>query len=401
MFMVVVGQTGREHALAHVLSRHHTVRLTLGNPGYQFSTSVSPERMSEEFYVIGPEAPLIDGLADRLRKQGKLVFGPGADGAMFEGSKRWMKEFFVAAGIPTARYAAFAPEDLANAELYLEAMSGGYVIKTDRPPASRDAVLVTSSYETALADVRAKAAGGLTLLIEELMEGPEFSAYSICDGNVASTMQKLVRDYKRLKNGDEGPNTGSMGSYAPFCPPEYDYILEWTQSQATRTLAECWDRGIDYRGVLYAGGMLTPDGAKMVEYNVRFGDTETQSMVPLVSNDLGQVLYEAAGGHLKSEVEFTDEACVTITLAAEGYPEAPVLGDVITGVEEAGKVPGVVVFHAGTKRQNAELVTARGRVLNVTAVAQTLAEARERAYEAVAHIKFRGMQYRTDIAAEA
>jgi phosphoribosylamine--glycine ligase len=390
----VVGGGGREHALAHVLGRTCDV----------VRARTDPRGIDADLYVIGPEQPLVDGLADRLRTEGRLVFGPGADGARLEGSKAWMKQVLHDAGVPTARYGAFDQEE--PAVRFLHSLAGPYVVKTDGLAAGKG-VLVTESVEEAVEDVRAKLAGtsfgdaGHTVVIEEGLRGPELSVLAVCDGRRAVPLSP-ARDHKRLGEGDAGPNTGGMGAYSPVAEAGPKVVEQVMEQAVAPTLWALQRLGVDYRGVLYAGLMLTAEGPKVLEYNVRFGDPEAQVVLPRYAGDLGALLAEAAAGHLTSEPTFSDEACVTVVLAARGYPVSPRTGEVISGVEEAEAVEGVTVFHAGAERApDGRLLTGGGRVLDVTALGPDVDEARRRAYRAVAHISFAGMQYRGDIAASA
>jgi phosphoribosylamine--glycine ligase len=347
---------------------------------------------------------LVDGLADRLRQRGKLVFGPGADGARLEGSKAWMKQVLADAGVPTARHGAFT--DAGSGLEFLKSLPGPYVVKTDGLAAGKG-VLVTDSLDEAAEDVRAKLSGaafgdaGRTVVIEEGLGGPELSVLAVCDGSRAVALAP-AQDFKRAGDSDAGPNTGGMGAYSPV-PVAGDDVVEAVMDKAVApTLAALRAQGIDYRGVLYAGLMLTPEGPKVLEYNVRFGDPEAEAVLPRLSTDLVALLAEAAGGDLRSEPAFAPDACVTVVLASEGYPASPRTGDVIEGIDEASALPGVTVFCAGVGSDDAgRLVTAGGRVLDVTATGVTIAEARERAYGAVSRIRWPGMHHRTDIAADA
>ncbi len=409
MKVCVVGSGGREHALVSVLSRTAEVVITPGNPGIPGSVATPPEEIDADLFVIGPEAPLVAGLADRLRAQGKLVFGPGADGARLEGSKAWMKEVVEAAGVPTARYADFDDPDEAIA--YLDTLSGpsgdgGYVIKTDGLAAGKG-VFVTDDRDAAEADIRDKLAGtsfgdaGLRVVVEEKMTGPELSILAVCDGQRAVALAP-AQDFKRVGDGDTGPNTGGMGSYSPV-PAADDAVVQTVLDDfVDPTLAELRRRGIDYRGVLYAGLMLTPDGPKLVEYNVRFGDPESQVVLPRLTSDLAALLAEAATGELRTEPAFTDDACVAVALASEGYPSSTRTGDVIAGLDEARAVDGVEILFAGVAagEEPGSLLTAGGRVLYVCGTAPTIAEARDRAYAGVAEISWPGMHHRSDIAAD-
>ncbi|MDE0834236.1 MAG: phosphoribosylamine--glycine ligase [Acidimicrobiales bacterium] len=402
MRVCVVGSGGREHALAHVLGRHHDVVVTPGNPGIPGSVPTPPEELEADLMVIGPEAPLVAGLADRLRSAGRLVFGPGADGARLEGSKAWMKEVLVDAGVPTAGHGAFDDEVAALA--YLDTMGDLFVIKTDGLAAGKG-VLVTTVRAEAVDAVRSYLSGdafgdaGRTLVIEEGLSGPELSILAICDGSTAVALAP-AQDFKRLGDGDAGPNTGGMGAYSPV-PVATEAVVDSLMANAVEpTLAALRGRGIDYRGVLYCGLMFTPDGPRVLEYNVRFGDPETQVVLPRLTSDLGELLAGAAGGRLGPEPTFDDGAAVAVVCASEGYPASPRTGDRITGLDAASDMADVTVFAAGVGADpDGGLVTAGGRVLTVTGRGPTVDDARRRAYEAVAGISWPGMCHRTDVAA--
>ncbi|MBT5206671.1 MAG: phosphoribosylamine--glycine ligase [Acidimicrobiaceae bacterium] len=402
MRVCVVGSGGREHALAHVLGRHHDVVVTPGNPGIPGSVPTPPEELEADLMVIGPEAPLVAGLADRLRSAGRLVFGPGADGARLEGSKAWMKEVLVDAGVPTAGHGAFDDEVAALA--YLDTMGDLFVVKTDGLAAGKG-VLVTTDRAEAVDAVRSYLSGdafgdaGRTLVIEEGLSGPELSILAICDGSTATALAP-AQDFKRLGDGDAGPNTGGMGAYSPV-PVATEAVVDSLMANAVEpTLAALRGRGIDYRGVLYCGLMFTPDGPRVLEYNVRFGDPETQVVLPRLTSDLGELLAGAAGGRLGPEPTFDDGAAVAVVCASEGYPASPRTGDRIAGLDAASDMADVTVFAAGVGADpDGGLVTAGGRVLTVTGRGPTVDDARRRAYEAVAGISWPGMCHRTDVAA--
>jgi phosphoribosylamine--glycine ligase len=400
--VVVVGSGGREHALADVLGRTaETVLVTPGNPGIDGSTNVSATELDADLFVIGPEVPLVAGLADELRTQGKRVFGPGADGAQLEGSKAWMKDLLVAANVPTAGHGTFT--EVAPALAFLDTMQDLFVIKTDGLAAGKG-VLVTEDRTEAEDAVReylsgsAFGAAGSTVVIEEGLTGPEVSMLAICDGQRAVSLAP-AQDFKRALNGDAGPNTGGMGAYTPLPFAGDDVVAEVMDRAIEPTLAELRSRGIDYRGVLYAGLMLTPSGMKVLEYNVRFGDPETQVVLPRLDSDLVDLLGSAADGALGVGPTFSTDAFVTVVCASEGYPMSPRTGDVIRGIDAARAVAGVSVYAAGVSADDAgSLVTAGGRVLNVVGRGPDLAVARDRAYAGVQQIDWPGMQYRTDIA---
>ncbi len=401
MNVCVVGTGAREHALAAALGRTAGVVVTPGRAGIPGSVTTPPEDIDADLFVIGPETELVDGLADRLRAGGRLVFGPGADGARLEGSKAWMKGVLREIGVPTAAYGTFAELDPAVA--FLRTLPGPWVVKTDGLAAGKG-VLVAESFDEAVDDIRAKLAGtafgdaGRRVVIEEFMDGPELSLLCVCDGHRAVALAP-AQDFKRLADGDRGPNTGGMGAYSPVGMAGADVVAEVMERAVEPTLAALRARGIDYRGVLYAGLMLTAEGPKVVEYNVRFGDPEAQVVLPRYAGDLAQLLAEAAAGHIESEPTFDDRAAVTVVLATEGYPLHPHTGDVIEGLDKADALPDVTVFRAGVDRDaEGRWITAGGRVLAVTGMGDDIAGARAAAYEAVSAISWPGMQYRTDIA---
>ncbi|MCO5320633.1 MAG: phosphoribosylamine--glycine ligase [Microthrixaceae bacterium] len=416
MKVCVVGSGGREHALAVVLGRDAEVVVTPGNPGIPGSVDRDPEEIDADLFVIGPEAPLVGGLADRLRERGRLVFGPGADGARLEGSKAWMKELLVEAGVPTAAHGTFT--EVAPALGFLDTMTPPFVVKTDGLAAGKGVVVTDSLTEArnAVEDYLSGTAfgdAGRTLVIEEGLVGAELSVLAVCDGTDTVLLPE-AQDFKRALDGDLGPNTGGMGAYSPV-PLVDDQLLETVRTEfVLPTLAILRARGIDYRGVLYAGLMLTPTGPKLLEYNVRFGDPETQVVLPRLTSSLTDLLASAAAGQLDPSVTCTGDAMVTVVCASEGYPRSPRTGDRIDGLEAARAVEGVEVFCAGVSADSAgadsggadaggagALFTAGGRVLDVTGRGANLQQARERAMRAVAEISWPGMQHRSDIAAAA
>ena len=400
--VVVVGGGGREHALAHVLGRSADVVVTPGNPGIPGSVPTPPEELEADLFVIGPEAPLVEGLAGRLRARGARVFGPGADGARLEGSKAWMKDVLVAAGVPTARHGAFSEPEPALA--FLETLPGLYVVKTDGLAAGKG-VLVTEDLAEARAAVGDYLSGsafgdaGRTVVIEEGLTGPELSVLAVCDGQRAVPLSP-AQDFKRVGDGDTGPNTGGMGAYSPVPAASADVVGLVMDRAVEPTLAALREQDIDYRGVLYAGLMLTPEGPKVLEYNVRFGDPETQVVLPRLTSDLVGLLASAADGALGGSPTFDDGAAVTVVLANEGYPARPVTGSVIGGIDDAASLEGVTVFCAGVGADaSGALVATGGRVLDVTGQGPDLEAARTRAYAGVAAISWPGMFHRDDIAA--
>jgi len=403
MKVCVVGSGGREACLALVLGRTADVVVSPGNPGIPGSVTTPVEEIDADLYVIGPEAPLVDGLADRLRGAGRLVFGPGADGAQLEGSKAWMKELVTTAGVPTARFGRF--DEIGPALDFLRALPGPYVVKTDGLAAGKG-VLVTDDLAEAEDDVRDKLAGtsfgdaGRTVVIEEGMTGPEVSVFAVCDGRRAVVLEP-AQDFKRVGDGDTGPNTGGMGAYSPLPWLPAGFAADILDRFVGPTLAELRRRGIDYRGVLYAGLMLTPEGPKLVEYNIRFGDPDGQVVLLRMTSDLAALLAGAAAGHLTDEPTYDPGAAVLVVAAAAGYPASPSTGDVIEGLDEAGAVDGATVLCAGVAADpDGRLVTAGGRVLDVVGQGPDIATARARAYASLARVAWPGRHHRTDIARE-
>ena len=400
MKVCIVGSGGREHALAHVLARTAEVVVAPGNPGIPFSTTQPAKEIEADLFVIGPEQPLVDGLADELRKQGKLVFGPGADGAKLEGSKSWMKKILVDAGVPTARYGVFTEKEPAFD--FLQNLSDLYVIKTDGLAAGKG-VLVTSDITEAKQAVTEYLSGkafgisGKRIVIEEGLTGPEISLLAVCDGQTAVPLAS-AQDFKRLKDQDEGPNTGGMGAYSPVPFFEENLVKKIMDIAVIPTLEALKRKGIDYRGVLYCGLMITPDGPKVLEYNARFGDPETQVVIPRLKTDLAELLASAASGSINSEPIFSNEAAVAVVCASESYPENPRIGDFIEGLSLVQKMKGINIFFSGVGRSNDGLVTDGGRVLTITGMGATLEKARKLTYEAVSKISWPGMQKRQDIA---
>ena len=401
----MVGGDGRAHALAHVLSRSADVVVSGGNAGTPNAVPTPAEELDGDLFVISPEAPLVDGLADRLRAQGKRVYGPGADGARLEGSKGWMKELVAKAGVPTAQHGTFS--EAGPALEFLRSMAPPYVVKTDGLAAGKG-VLVTESLIEAEDDVKAKLAGasfgdaGRTVVIEEGMTGPELSMLAVCDGTRAVPLAP-AQDFKRALDGDRGPNTGGIGAYSPVPIAGEDLIGVVMDRFVEPVLAALRAEGIDYRGTLYAGLMLTPDGVKLLEYNVRFGDPEAQVVLPRLTSDLTDLLVAAADGDLGGRVPtFGSDAAVCVVGSTPGYPEAPRTGALIDSLDAIADVPDTMVFCAGVGRDaDGRLVTAGGRVLDVVGFGPTIATARERAYAGIKRVAFAGMQFRNDIAAKA
>jgi phosphoribosylamine---glycine ligase len=419
--VLVVGAGAREHALAWRLARSPSVGHVLaapGNPGIEEVAETTPgvsasdvdaladlaERRGVDLTVVGPEAPLVSGLADAFARRGLAVFGPSAAGARIEGSKAFAKRLCEAHGIPAAR--SWASATVRDAFDALDRLPGPYVVKADGLAAGKG-VTVTASLAEARRAVeeslvrRAFGDAGATVVVEEHLDGVEVSAMALTDGRTVAPLA-LAQDFKRALDGDEGPNTGGMGAYSPlpFVDEETRAVIE---GAILRPAADALrDQGIDYRGVLYAGLMLTDDGPKVLEFNCRFGDPETQVVLPLLGSDLGAALAACAGGSVDPDcVSWTDGACVGVVLASGGYPGPFETGFDIHGIAEAASAPGVEVFHAGTVRPEGRVITSGGRVLTVVARGPDLAAARASAYEASGMIHFDGMSLRHDIAERA
>jgi phosphoribosylamine--glycine ligase len=408
MRVCVVGSGGREHALALALSGSAEVVVAPGNPGMEglTRTSLPPEDVEADLWVIGPEAPLVEGLADRLRARGSAVFGPGADGAKLEGSKAWMKDLLVAARVPTAAHKSFS--DLDEALRYLKATPGPWAIKADGLAAGKG-VFVTGSLDEAAKDVEAKLSGrafgeaGRRVVIEEALSGQEISVIALCDGQRAYPLD-AAQDYKRLGDGGTGPNTGGMGAYSPVPFAGERLVGQVMERAILPTLHALRKReGVDYRGALYAGVMLTEEGPKVLEFNVRFGDPEAEVLLPRWSNDVAESLLAAAQGRLSDHNApcfSSSKAAVCVVLASPGYPASPKLGAPIDGLAKARAVPGALVYAAGVGEDGpGRLVTAGGRVLDVVGTSHAVPPARQLAYEVASMVSWPGMVMRSDIAA--
>ena len=407
--MLIVGNGGREHALALALASDPSVgalHAAPGNPGTArlgtnhdvVATDASAiaalaTELGVGLVVVGPEAPLAAGVADAVRAAGIPCFGPSAAAARIEASKAFAKDVMTAAGVPTSRsHTCTTADEVAAA---LDEFGAPYVVKDDGL-ASGKGVVVTSDRDAALAH----AASCGTVVIEEYLSGPEVSLFAITDGE---TVLPLIpaQDFKRVGDDDAGPNTGGMGAYAPL-PWLAPGVVEQVEAEVIRpTVAELARRGTPFSGLLYTGLAMTPSGPRVIEFNARFGDPETQSLLPLLENPLGEVLLAAATGRLAEvgPLRWRDGAAVTVVLASDGYPESPRSGDVITGTEEVAD--GAHVVHAGTAEVDGSLVSAGGRVLGVVGVGSDLTEARNIAYASLAGIELDGGHYRTDIAKAA
>ncbi|MGW0807255.1 phosphoribosylamine--glycine ligase [Nonomuraea sp. NPDC002799] len=403
MRVLVIGTGGREHALCRSLSLDPQVselHCAPGNAGIDQVATVHPvdpldpgqvaelaTRLRADLVVVGPEAPLVAGVADAVREAGIACFGPSGEAAMIEGSKTFAKEIMTAADVPTARARTCVTEQEAAAAL--DEFGAPYVVKDDGLAAGKG-VVVTGDREQALAHARACD----RVVIEEFLDGPEVSLFALCDGSTAVPMQ-LAQDFKRAYDGDEGPNTGGMGAYTPL-PWAPDGLTDQVMREVVHpTIGELARRGLPFQGVLYVGLALTSKGPKVVEFNARFGDPETQVLLDRLETPLGGLLMACATGELGLDPVFKDGSAVSVVIAAEGYPEAPVKGDVITGLEPSDHA---YVLHAGTKRQGGEVVSDGGRVLNVIGHGPDQETARRNAYDLVSRVRLRGAHHRTDIA---
>jgi phosphoribosylamine--glycine ligase len=422
MRVLVLGSGGREHALAWRLSRDPEVSDVItapGNPGCALVGRTVPadlsspagllalaERERVDLTVVGPEAPLDLGVSDVFRAAGRPIVGPSRTGAALECSKAFAKAFMDRHGVPTARFRACA-----NVEEAIEAVSGrefGFpvVVKADGLAAGKGVVIAASRDEAERA-VRAAmidrqfGEAGARVVIEECLSGPEVSFFVLADGETAIPFGS-AQDHKRLEDDDRGPNTGGMGAFAPspLLTPELERDVMTRIVQPV--LQGMRDEGDPYRGFLYVSLMLTADGPRVIEFNVRFGDPEAEVVLPLVRGSVAEMLLASATGRLAGRrVEFSADRAVGVVLASRGYPAAPESGVPIQGVERAAALPGVLVFHAGTRAADGQLVTAGGRVLAVVGLAPAFEEATARAYAAVETIRFEGMQFRRDIGRKA
>ncbi|MFH5821751.1 phosphoribosylamine--glycine ligase [Georgenia sp. AZ-5] len=423
MRILLVGSGAREHALARALARDpQTEALVVapGNPGTAaVATNVdldvldgaavvaAARKMAADLVVIGPEAPLVAGVADAVREAGIACFGPGGDAARLEGSKAFAKEVMAAAEVPTALARVCTTlEQVADA---LDAFGAPYVVKDDGLAAGKG-VVVTSDRDAALQHARACLAktggdaatqGEPAVVVEEYLDGPEISLFCLCDGAAVVPLEP-AQDFKRLGDGDSGPNTGGMGAYSPLPWAPAGLTAEVVERVATPVVAEMARRGTPFVGLLYCGLALTSRGLRVVEFNVRFGDPETQVVLARLESSLGEALMAAATGRLDQaeSLRWTDDAAVTVVVAAHGYPGKVRKGDPITGVDEAEELDGVHVLHAGTSLDGeGRLVSAGGRVLSVVGTGPDIQAARATAYAGVERIALDGSQHRSDIAA--
>ena len=417
MRILVVGGGGREHALTWKLAQNPTVDKIFavpGNAGIGEVAQCEPlavddvdaladfaETHGVDLTIVGPEAPLVAGLADELAERGFAVFGPSKAAARIEGSKAWAKQIMESAGVPTARSESVTT--LEEGLAVLERFGAPVVVKADGLAAGKGVTVAETrgaaeeALRVCLVD-RAFGDAGATVVIEEFLEGEELSILCLTDGrNVLPLVP--AQDFKRAYDGDRGPNTGGMGSYSPVPHMPADIVERSVREIFTPTIRALDEAGSRFVGCLYGGLMITADGPKVVEFNCRFGDPETQAIIPRLSSDLAELLLACVEGNLTYyKPRWTPDAAVVVVLSSGGYPGHYTTGATIDGLAEVEATPGVEVFHAGTDRRDGRIVTAGGRVLAVSALGRDLAAARDRAYEAVAKITFDGMQYRTDIA---
>ncbi|MBI1366951.1 MAG: phosphoribosylamine--glycine ligase [Alphaproteobacteria bacterium] len=401
MKVLLIGGGGREHALGWKIAQSPLLTklyLAPGNPGLKplgetlsiaagdvDALAAAAAHYGVDLVVVGPEAPLAAGIADRLAEAGIACFGPSRAAARLETSKAFMKEVCAAAGAPTARYGRF--DDAAQAKAFLRRQAAPYVVKADGLAAGKG-VVIAETLEDADAAVESMLGGtfgaaGATVVIEEFMRGEEASFFVLCDGETLSPMVG-AQDHKRAFDGDNGPNTGGMGAYSPAPVLTKDIERQAMTRIVEPVIAEMNRRGAPYRGVLYAGLMIDEDGPRLVEFNARFGDPECQILMRRLRSDILPALYGAATGALKGhKFEWSSEAAALVVLAAKGYPGAYEKGSIIRGVDKAAALPGVVVFHAGTEEKDGALRAAGGRVLNVTATGPTIRDAVARAYQGV------------------
>ncbi|MEU3744764.1 MULTISPECIES: phosphoribosylamine--glycine ligase [Streptomyces] len=413
MKVLVIGGGAREHALCRSLSLDPDVtalHCAPGNAGIAEVAELHPvdqldgeavtrlaTELGAELVVVGPEAPLVAGVADAVRAAGIPVFGPSREAAQLEGSKAFAKDVMAGAGVPTARsYVCTTPEEIDEA---LDAFGAPYVVKDDGLAAGKG-VVVTED----LAQARAHALACDRVVIEEFLDGPEVSLFAITDG-VTVLPLRPAQDFKRALDGDEGPNTGGMGAYSPLPWADPKLVDEVMDSVLQPTVDELRRRGTPFSGLLYAGLAITSRGVRVIEFNARFGDPETQVVLARLKTPLAGVLLNSANGTLDDQapLSWSDEAAVTVVVASHNYPDTPRTGDPIEGLAEIAEqdAPHAYVLHAGTKRDGDAIVSAGGRVLSVTATGTDLAQARERAYAAVGRIRLDGSQHRTDIARKA
>jgi phosphoribosylamine--glycine ligase len=412
--ILVLGSGAREHAIVMALLRdsmNHEIIAAPGNAGtagIAENVALDPSNPSVvakfaadqdiDLVIVGPEAPLVAGVADRLRKDGIAVFGPNKAAAALEGSKSFAKFIMSRANVPTGAWEQVS--SISDVERALDAIGSPYVVKADGLAAGKG-VLVTDDRAAALAHARHYLQDG-TVLLEEYLAGPEVSLFFLSDGKRVVPLSP-AQDYKRVADGDEGPNTGGMGAYSPVPWLPEDFVETVTNTIAQPTIDELAANNTPFAGLLYCGLVMTEDGIKVIEFNARFGDPETQSVLARLESDLAPLLLAAATESLDADcvVSFSDKVAVTVVLASEGYPDNPQTGRVLSGLADAEAVEGVHIAHAATAHTDAGLIATGGRVLSVVAVADTFGQARSAAYEALGKISLQGSRYRTDIGAIA
>jgi phosphoribosylamine--glycine ligase len=417
--VLVIGTGAREHAIVKALGADPEVDAVIvapGNPGMDAIALCEAlpggvldgagivelaRRHTVDLVVIGPEAPLVAGVADVVRDAGLLAFGPSAQAAQLEGSKSFAKDVMAAADVPTAMARVCTTlDEVADA---LDALGAPHVVKDDGLAAGKG-VVVTNDRAEAVAHAEAcLAKDGGTVVVEEFLDGPEVSLFCLCDGSTVVPLAP-AQDFKRVGDGDQGPNTGGMGAYSPLDWAPASLVDELVTRVAQPTIDEMARRGTPFSGVLYIGVAVTSRGPRVIEFNARFGDPETQVVLARLQTPLGGLLKAAATGDLDSvgALKWSGQHAVTVVLASHNYPGTPRTGDPVTGIEEASDVPSVYVLHAGTARaDDGTLVSAGGRVLSVVALGDSLTQARERVYEAVEHLELEGSHHRTDIALAA
>ena len=419
MKVLVVGGGGREHALCWGLARSPQVEQLHAAPGNAGIASVATchptaaddvaaqlrlaDELDVDLVVVGPEAPLVAGLADQLRARGRPVFGPGREGARLEGSKAFAKDLMARYEVPTARAGTFS--EVAPAVAFLDELGGRAAVKADGLAAGKGVTVAADRTEAIAALEDCLVAGsfgqaGARVVVEERLEGEEVSSFALVD-SASVVPVALSQDFKRIADHDAGPNTGGMGAYSPL-PWMDDDTEARVWEVVAETVAALRDDGIEYSGLLYTGVMITPDGPKVLEYNCRFGDPETEVVIPRLRSDVAELLQACAAGRLSDvKIDLSEDAAVTVVLASGGYPGPYETGIEIDGLGAAAATRDAVVFHAGTVERAGRVVTAGGRVLAVTGWGPTVPDARARAYEAASHISFDGMTRRSDIAARA
>jgi phosphoribosylamine--glycine ligase len=416
VLILVIGQGAREHAITHTLLQDPNVEVICapGNPGIAQIAKIAAvdvndipavvelaKKHNPDLVVIGPEAPLVAGLADELRSAGFQVFGPSKAAAALEGSKAFAKEVMQAAGVPTAdsRFCQTVPEARAALELF----GAPYVVKDDGLAAGKG-VVVTDDFDAAAAHAMAciDSRDGGAVVIEEFLDGPEVSLFGVSDGTTVVPLTP-AQDFKRVCDNDQGPNTGGMGAYSPLPWAPENFVAEVTKTVLQPMITEMNHRGTPFVGLLFAGLAVSSQGVRVIEFNARFGDPETQVVLARLNSSLSELLLAAAVGKLSdlNELEWKSESAVTVVMAAKGYPESPVSGAAISGISNA-QDQGCLVYHAGTKtNEDSELQVIGGRVLSVTAIGSDLAVARSQAYAGVERIRFDGEHHRSDIALKA